>query len=109
MVGVLIVSVFCAVLFAYACTEYFITSFDVRRRVITGEGGLLLILGVNLISLALLFVSSFVLVLASGLNLYVQAAVIAGGAQMVWATQLLWFYFNDHLQVSYESGLDPLT
>ena len=107
MVGVLFVSVFCAVLFAYACTEYFLTGLDVRRRIMVGESGLRLILGVNLISFALLFISSLVLVAASGLNLYLQAAVIAVGAQMVWATQHLWFYYYDHLRVSYESGFDP--
>ena len=72
-----------------------------------GESGLRLIIGVNLLSFALLCISSVLLVAASGLDLYVQAVVIAAGAQMVWVTQHLWFYYQDHLCVSYESGIDP--
>ncbi len=106
MVGVLFVSVFCAVLFAYACTEYLLTGLDVRRRILVGESGLFLIVGVNLISFVLLIISGLLLVTASGLNLYAQAVVIALGAQTVWATQHLWFYHQDHLQVSYENGIE---
>jgi hypothetical protein len=106
VLAVLFVSVFCAVLFAYACTEYFLTGFDVRRRILVGESGLPLLLGVHLVSLALLCVSSFVLVAASGLDLYLQAGVIAVGAQLVWATQHVWSYHQDHLRVSYEHAID---
>jgi hypothetical protein len=106
VVAVLFASVFCAVLFAYACTEYFLAGFDVRRRILLGESGLALILGVNFASLMLLGASSFVLVAASGLDLYVQAAVIALGAQLVWATQHVWFYHLDHLRVHGERVID---
>jgi hypothetical protein len=106
VLAVLFVSVFCAVLFAYACTEYFLAGFDVRRRMLVGESGLSLLLGVHLVSFALLCVSSFVLVAASGLDLYLQAAVIAVGAQLVWATQHVWSYRQDHLRVSYERAID---
>ena len=56
MVGVLFVGVFVAVGLAYACSEYVMTRLDVRRRVMVGQSGLPLILGVNLISLAFLWV-----------------------------------------------------
>jgi hypothetical protein len=29
--------------------------------------------------------------------------VISIGAQMIWFTQLLWFYYRDHLRVRYEN------
>jgi hypothetical protein len=98
----LFVGVFCAVGLAYACTEYLMTHFDVRRRVMVGEGGLWLILGVNFLSLALLWVSAAILVAASGQKLYLQVSVIAVGAQAVWLAQHLWFYYHDHLRVRYE-------
>jgi len=103
VVGVLFVGVFCAVLFAYACTEYLLTHFDVRRRVTVGESGLPTILAVNVASLAVVWISSAILVTASGQPLHLQAAVIAVGAQMVWFVQLMWFYYRDHLRVRYES------
>ena len=103
MIGVLFVGVFCAVLFAYACTEYLLIRFDVRRRIMVGECGLLTVLAVNIASLAIVWISSAVLVAASGHNLHMQAAVIAVGAQLIWLTQLLWFYFRDHLNVRYDS------
>jgi len=103
VVGVLVVGVFCAVGFAYACTEYAMTRFDVRRRVTVGESGLLLLLAVNLLSLILLWLSASILVAASGHDLYVQALVIAVGAQAVWLPQHFWFYYRDHLRVRYEN------
>jgi hypothetical protein len=106
VVAVLFVSVFCAVLFAYACTEYFLTGFDVRRRILVGESGLALIAAVNLISFMLLCSSSLLLVAASGLDIYLQAAVIAVGAQLVWATQHVWFYHQDHLRLSSERAIE---
>jgi len=103
VVGVLFVGVFCAVLFAYACTEYLLVRFDLRRRVMVGECGVLTLLAVNIASLAVVWITSAILVAASGQNLHLQAAVIAVGAQMVWLTQLLWFYYRDHLRVRYEN------
>ena len=82
MVGVLFVGVFCAVLFAYACTEYLLIHFDVRRRIIVGECGLLTVIAVNVASLAVVWISSAILVTASGQPLHLQAAVIAIGAQL---------------------------
>ena len=103
MVGVLFVGVFCAVLFAYACTEYLLTHFDVRRRITVGESGLLTVLAVNLASLAVVWGSSAILVTASGQPLHLQAGVIAIGAQVIWLVQLLWFYYRDHLRVRFEN------
>jgi hypothetical protein len=103
VIGVLFVGVFCAVGFAYACTEYAMTRFDVRRRVTVGESGLGLILVVNGISLLLTWVSAAILVAASGYNLYLQITVIAVGAQAIWLSQHLWFYYRDHLRVRCEN------
>ena len=52
VVGVLLVGVFCAVLFAYACTEYLLLRLDLRRRVMVGKSGLPMLLAVNVASLA---------------------------------------------------------
>ena len=103
MVGVLFVGVFCAVGFTFACTEYMMTRFDVRRRVTVGEVGLGLILAVNFLSFMLVWVSAAILVAASGRPLYLQISVIALGAQAIWLAQHLWSYYRDHLRVRYEN------
>jgi hypothetical protein len=77
--------------------------FDVRRRVSVGECGLLTVIAVNVASLAVVWISSAILVTASGQPLHLQAAVIAVGAQIVWFVQLMWFYYRDHLRVRYEN------
>jgi len=103
VVGVLLAGVFCAVAFAYACTEFLMTRFDVRRRVMTGESGLMLILAVNFLSLMVLWIGGSILAAATGYHLYLQVSVIAVGAQAVWLGQHLWFYYRDHLHVRYEN------
>jgi hypothetical protein len=103
VVGVLFAGVFCAVGLAYACTEFLIVRFDVRERVLVGQSGLPLIVGVNCLSLVLVWLSAAILVAASGQPLYVQITVIAFGAQAIWLAQHLWFYFRDHLRVRYET------
>ena len=102
MIGVLFVGVFCAVGFAYACTEYLMTWLDVRQRVAAGEAGLGLILAVNGLSLALMWVSAMILVAASGHSLYLHVTVISLGAQAIWLSQHLWWYYHEHLRVRYE-------
>ena len=102
VVGVLFGGVFLAVCFAYACTEFAMTRFDVRRRVMTGESGLPLIVAVNLLCLLLLWAGASVLVAISGHDLYLHVAIIAVGAQAIWLGEHLWFYRRDHLHVSYE-------
>jgi hypothetical protein len=98
----LFVGVFCAVGFAYACTEYAMTTLDVRQRVTTGDAGLKLILSVHGLSLVLTWVSALILVAASGQRLYLQASVIALGAQAIWLTYYLSSYSRDHLRVRRE-------
>jgi hypothetical protein len=102
VIGILFMAVFGAVGFAYACTEYAMTRFDVRQRVIVGDSGLALILGVNCLSLLLLWICASILVAASGHQLFLQVALIALGAQAVWLSQHLWFYYRDHLRVRFE-------
>ena len=80
------------------------TQLEVRQRVIVGESGLPLILGVNALSLALLWLSGAILIAAGGQTLYLEVTVITIGAQAIWLTQHLWFYYFDHLRVRYEVG-----
>jgi hypothetical protein len=100
VIGVMFVGVFVAVFFAYVATEYAMTRFDVRRRVTVGEAGPLLILEVNCASFLLLWVCASILVVASGYQLFLQISVISIGAQTVWLSQDLWFYYRDHLRVT---------
>src|SRR5262245_15156930 len=102
VIGVLFAGVFCAVGLAYAATEYAMTRFDVRRRVMVGESGLPLILSVNCLSLLLVWLCAWVLMAASGYDLYLQVTLISLGAQAVWLSQHLWFYYRDHLRVRFE-------
>ena len=103
VVGVLLIGVLCAVCFSYACTEYLMTRFDVRRRATVVAGGVWLILAVNLFSLILLWLVASILVAASGYQLYLQLAVISLGAQAIWLMQHLWSYRRDHVRVRYEN------
>ena len=103
VVGVLFVGVFLAVCLAYACTEFAMTRFDVRRRVMVGESGLLLIVAVNLLCLLLLWASASLLVALSGQDLYLHVAIIAVGAQAIWLGEHIWFYHRDHLRVRFEN------
>jgi aryl carrier-like protein len=103
VVGVLFVGVFCAILFAYACTEFLLVHLDLRRRVMEGKSGLPMLLAVNVASLAAVWITSATLVAASGQNFHLQAALISVGAQMVWLIHLLRFYRRDHLRVRYEN------
>ena len=71
MVGSLIIGFFVAVVCAYACTEFLLVQLDVRRRMV--DGGvrtLVIILAANLMSLAVVWLSSLVFVVASGVALY---------------------------------------
>jgi hypothetical protein len=103
VVGVLFAGVFVGVCLAYACTEFAMTRFDVRRRVMVGESGLALILTVNFLCLLLLWISASILVAISGQQLYLHVAVIAVGAQAIWLGEHLWFYRRDHLRVRFEN------
>ena len=103
VIGVLFIGVFCAVGFAYACTEYLMTRFDIRRRVMVGEGGVGLILAVNFCSFVLLWLAASILIAASGYGLYRQLFVISLGAQAIWLVQHLWSYYRDHVRVRYEN------
>src|SRR5262245_14235482 len=103
VLGVLLVGVFCAVLFAYACTEYLLLRLDLRRRVMEGKSGLPMLLAVNVASLGAVWITSATLVAASGQSLHLQAALISVGAQMVWLIHLVRFYRRDHLRVRYEN------
>jgi hypothetical protein len=103
VVGSLIIGFFVAVVCAYACTEYLLVQLDVRRRMV--DGGvrtLIIILAANLMSLAVVWLSSLIFVAASGVALYFQATILCAGAQAVWLGQHLWAYYRDHPRLRYE-------
>ena len=103
MVGLLIVGTFLAVSGAYACTEFLLLRLDARRRVLVGEGSpLLLILGANFASFAILSASALAFVYASGTGRYLATTAICLFAQAVWLSQHLWIYFRDHVRLKYE-------
>ncbi len=103
MVGALIIGFFVAVVCAYSCTEYLLVQLDVRRRMV--DGGvrtLVIILAANLMSLAVVRLSSLIFVAASGVALYFQATILCICAQAVWLGQHLWAYYRDHPRLRFE-------
>jgi hypothetical protein len=103
VVGSLIVGFFVAVVCAYGCTEYLLVRLDVRRRVLDGGAHtIVVILAANLMSFAILWVSSLALVVASGATFYFHATVVCACAQTVWLGQHLWSYYRDHPRLRYE-------
>jgi hypothetical protein len=103
--GLLLVLAFGTVVLAYVFTEYLLTRFDVRQRVLTGDGGpLVTILCANGVSCVVISISSVVVLLAAGASLhdYAYAMLICLCAQGVWLSQHLWFYYRDHLRLRYE-------
>lgn len=103
MVGVLIFGFFAAVVCAYGCTEYLVVQLDVRRRMLDGGvGSLAVILAANLLSFAILWISSLAFMMASGADYYLLATIVCACAQMVWLAQHLWMYYRDHPRLRYE-------
>lgn len=96
---------FATVVLAYLFSEYLLARFDVRRRVLIGDGWpLITILCANAVSLVVILVSSVVALLAIGADLhdFAYAALVCLCAQSVWLTQHLWFYHRYHLRLRYE-------
>ena len=105
MVGVLIAGFFAAVVCAYGCSEYLLVRLDVRRRILDGEErALVVILAANLMSFAVVWLSSLALVMASGTGLYLHATLLCAGAQTLWLGQHLWSYYRDHPRLRAASG-----
>jgi hypothetical protein len=103
VVGLLIMGFFIAVVCAYGCSEFLLAQLDVRRRML--DGGvrtLVIILAANLMSFAILWVSSLAFMVASGAELYFQASIVCACAQAVWLGQHLWSYYRDHPRLRYE-------
>jgi hypothetical protein len=102
-VGALVVGFFVAVVCAYGCTEYLLVQLDVRRRMLDrGVRTLVVIVAANVLSFAVLWVSSLAFVLASGADLYLEATIVCAGAQTLWLGQHLWAYYRDHPRLRYE-------
>jgi hypothetical protein len=102
--GVLVVGAFATVVLAYMLTEYLLTGFDVRRRVLVGDGSPLLpILCANGVSFIVICVSSFIVLYAADFDVHAYAAIVPVClcAQGVWLTQHLWFYHRDHLRLGW--------
>jgi hypothetical protein len=103
VVGSLIVGFFAAVVCAYGCTEYLLVQLDVRRRMLDrGVHTLVIILAANLMSFAILWVSSLAFLAASGVELYFPATIVCACAQTLWLGQHLWSYYRDHPRLRYE-------
>ena len=103
LVGVASAGVLLIALFAYLCSAFLLSQFDVRRRMLVGEGGLPLIFGLNLVSFLLVGAFGFWLTYMSGRDLYLYAALIALAAQAILLVRHLRVYHRDHLRVSYEN------
>jgi hypothetical protein len=103
VVGALLFGFFAAVVCAYGCTEYLIVRLDVRRRMLNGGvGSLMVILAANLLSFAILWISSLAFMVASGVDYYFPATIVCACAQTVWLAQHLWMYYRDHPRLHYE-------
>jgi hypothetical protein len=104
VLGVLLVGAFATVVLAYMLTEYLLTRFDVRRRVLVGDGSPLLpILCANGVSFLVICLSSLVALYAADLALhtYPLLVLVCLCTQGVWLTQHLWFYYRDHLRLGW--------
>jgi hypothetical protein len=102
--GLLLVGAFATVVLAYMFTEYLLTRFDVRRRVLVGDGSPLRpIFYANVVSFVVICLSSFVVLFAAdlGVHAYATIVLVCMCAQGVWLTQHLWFYYRDHLRLGY--------
>jgi len=105
VVGLLIAGFFAAVVCAYGCSEYMLVRFEVRRRILNGEErALAVILAANLMSFAIVWLSSLVFVAASGAGLYLHATLLCACAQALWLGQHLWSYYRDHPRLRAASG-----
>ncbi len=102
MFGLLLVGAFATIVLAYMFTEYLLTRFDVRRRVLVGDRAPLRpILYANGVSFLVVSISSFIILYAADISLYAYAVFVCLCAQIVWLTQHLWFYYRDHLRLGY--------
>lgn len=106
MFGLLLIGAFATVVLAYIFTEYLLTRFDVRRRVLVGDGDrspLLPILCANAVSFVVICLSSFAVLFAAdfGVHAYAAIVLVCLFAQGIWLTQHLWFYYRDHLRLGY--------
>jgi hypothetical protein len=101
--GTLLVGAFATVVLAYILTEFLLTRFDVRRRVLVGDGWpLITIFYANGVSFLVVCISSFIVLFATGIGLYAYALLVCLCAQGVWLSQHLWFYYRHHLHLGYE-------
>lgn len=104
MVGMsLIVGAFIAVIVAYVLSEALFRRFDVRRRILVGEGWpLLTIFVVNLTTLLVVSISSLVFLFAAAAGHYAHATIFCFCVQAVWLCGHLRFYYREHLRMGYE-------
>ena len=106
MFGLLLGGAFATVVLAYMFTEYLLTRFDVRQRVLVGDADdspLRPILYANGVSFLVISISSFVILFAADFDVHAYAAIvlICVCAQGIWLTQHLWFYRRDHLRLGW--------
>lgn len=100
--GLLLGGAFAVIVLAYLMTEYLLTRFDARRRILVGDGTRLRpILYANGMSFLVVSLSSVVVLFAADIRLYHYALLVCLCAQAVWLCQHLWFYYRDHLRLGY--------
>ena len=103
MPGWLFAWAFLAVTIAYVATELLLRRLIAQHRVVAGESrNLSAILIANLVSLAILLIAGVAFVMAAGVRLHLEIAMVSLGAQLVWLAQHLWLYSRNHLHLSRE-------
>jgi hypothetical protein len=103
VVGLLVPGMFLAVILAYVLTEQLVKRLDAHRRALVKQGvPLRTIVGANALSFLIVWICSLVLMFAADVHLYYHATLVCLGAQAVWLTQHLWFYYRHHVRLRYE-------
>jgi hypothetical protein len=97
VIGTLSIGFFIAVVCTYACTEFLLAQLDrQRRKYDRGVRNLFIIAVANLMSLAIVWGFSLAMLMASGIDYYLEATLICVAAQFLWFAQHAWSYYRDH-------------
>ncbi len=103
MLGHFLIDILAVAILTYAATEYLLAHFDVRQRVIVGDGWPLMpILTTNGLSFLAVSILSVLALFVAGANHYAEAVMLCLCLQGIWLARHLWFYHRDHLRLGYE-------
>jgi hypothetical protein len=95
---------FSTLVVAYMFTEYLLTRFDARRRILVGDSSPLLpIIWANGVSFIVMCSTGFAVLYVAGVGMrgYAMIVPVCFGAQGIWFTHHLWFYYRDHLRLGW--------